>query len=136
MRVLAISFGLVLSPALASAQIGNPAGLAPDTTMEKPGVPAPNQTNYQDRLFAQLVTAGGMAEVDLGKFAADKTDHDGVKAFANRMVRDHGKANEQLKSVADKSKIPLPRAVDADHQKIRSDLEKLDGAEFNLAYMA
>ncbi|ESX80704.1 membrane protein [Mesorhizobium sp. LSHC420B00] len=118
------------------AQIGNPAGLAPDTRMEKPGVPAPNQTNYQDRLFAQLVTAGGRAEVELGRLAAEKTSHDGVSAFANRMVEDHDEANKQLKSVADKSEIPLPEELDPDHKKIRADLEKQDGVAFDLAYLA
>lgn len=136
MRTLAITLGLALLPNFASAQIGNPAGMAPDTRMEKPGVPAPNQTNYQDRLFAQLMTAGGMAEVELGKLAAGKTGNDGVKNFANRMLEDHGRANEMLKSLADKSKIPLPAEIDADHTKIRADLEKLEGSEFDRAYMA
>ncbi|WP_237684215.1 hypothetical protein [Pseudaminobacter soli (ex Zhang et al. 2022)] len=36
------------------SQIGNPAGLAPNTVIEQPGVPAPGQSNYQDNLFAQL----------------------------------------------------------------------------------
>jgi len=136
MRAVVVTFGLALSPVYASAQIGNPAGWAPDTKMEKPGVPAPNQTNYQDRLFAQLLTAGGMAEVELGKFAAGRTNDDGVKTFANRMVDDHTQANDMLKSVADKSKIPLPDEPDADHKKIRADLERLDGTEFDLAYLA
>ncbi|MER8788731.1 DUF4142 domain-containing protein [Mesorhizobium sp. M0983] len=136
MRAAAITFAVGLSPCCAMAQIGNPAGLAPDTRMEKPGVPAPNQTNYQDRLFAQLVTAGGRAEVELGRLAAEKTSHDGVSAFANRMVEDHDEANEQLKSVADKSEIPLPEELDPDHKKIRADLEKQDGVAFDLAYLA
>jgi putative membrane protein len=136
MRVFAIALGLALAPIQTSAQIGNPAGMAPDTKMEKPGVPAPNQTNYQDRLFAQLATAGGVAEVEFGKFAADKTDHDGVKQFANRMVEDHGKANSRLRSIAQKSKMPLPEGLDSDHKKMRSDLEKMDGARFDLAYLA
>ncbi|MER9332250.1 DUF4142 domain-containing protein [Mesorhizobium sp. M0488] len=136
MRAVAVAFTLALSPCCALAQIGNPAGLAPDTRMKKPGVPAPNQTNYQDRLFARLVTAGGMAELELGRLAAGRTNHDGVRQFANRMVDDHSKANEQLRSMADKSKIPLPDELDPDHQKIRADLEKQDGAAFDLAYLA
>jgi putative membrane protein len=136
MRAIATIIALALSTTCASAQIGNPAGFAPDTAFKKPGVPAPNQTNYQDRLFAQLTTAGGMAEVDIGRLAAGKTKHDGVRQFANQMADDHGKANEELKSLADKSKIPLPDKFDPDHKKIRAALEKLDGAEFDLAYLA
>ncbi|MER8442948.1 DUF4142 domain-containing protein [Mesorhizobium sp. M1066] len=135
MRAAVMTVALALSPCCALAQIGNPAGLAPDTSMEKPGVPAPHQTNYQDRLFAQLITVGGRSEIELGRLAAGKTSHDDVREFANRMVDDHDKANEQLKSVADKSKISLPEGLDPDHKKIRSDLEKLDGTAFELAYL-
>jgi len=136
MRVAAITLGLLLSPAHGMAQIGNPAGFAPDTLMDKPGVPAANQTNYQDRLFARLLTAGGLAEVELGKLARSRSDDGTVKEFADRMVNDHGKANDALKSIADKSKTPLPGELDPDHKKIKADLEKLKGSEFELAYMA
>lgn len=118
----------------ASAQIGNPAGWAPDTRLEAPGVPAPNQTNTQDRLFAQLFAAGGLAEVELGRFAAGKARSSTVKEFANRMVEDHTSANEKLSAIAEKSKIPLPTELSADHQRIREDLEKQDEG-FDLAYM-
>ncbi|RUY84535.1 DUF4142 domain-containing protein, partial [Mesorhizobium sp. M7A.F.Ca.CA.001.12.2.1] len=46
MRAAIMTVVLAVSPCCALAQIGNPAGLAPDTSMEKPGVPAPHQTNY------------------------------------------------------------------------------------------
>jgi putative membrane protein len=136
MRAAAITLGLFLSPAQALAQIGNPAGLAPDTRMEKPGVPAPNQTNYQDRLFAQLLAAGGMAEVELGRFAQERTGHEDVKRFSDQMVADHSEVNDALRSIANESKIPLPGEIDADHKKVRADLEKMNGVEFDLAYMA
>ena len=135
MRHVAIALGLALLPASAVAQIGNPAGMAPDTKMEASGKPAPNQTNYQDRLFAQLASGGGMAEVEFGRLAAERAGNSRVKEFAQRMVEDHGKANDTLKGLADKSKIPLPVELGPDHQKQRSDLEKLEGAAFDLAYM-
>ena len=71
MRLSALALGLAILPSSVCAQIGNPAGMAPDTKMESPGVPAPNQTNYQDRLFARLATVGGNAEVDLATLASD-----------------------------------------------------------------
>ncbi len=135
MRALTIMLGLVLLPGHALAQFGNPAGWAPDTRTDAPGKSAPNQTNYQDRLFAQLVTAGGLAEVELGRLAAGKSTNDEVKAFADRMVGDHTDANAKLKAIADKSRMPLPDRLDPDHEKMRADLEKLDGARFDLEYM-
>jgi putative membrane protein len=136
MRIPIIAVGLVAvsaSPVL--AQFGNPAVLAPDTMMQSPGVPAPNQTNTTDRLFAQLAAAGGMAEVEFGKIAGDKAEAPGVKDFARMMVEDHGEASKTLISIADKSKIPLPKVLDKDHENLRRDLEKLDGASFDLTYL-
>lgn len=118
----------------ASAQIGNPAGMAPDTRMEAPGVPAPNQTNTQDRLFAQLLAAGGLAEVDLARLAVEKASKPSTKEFAKRMLEDHSAANEKLMGIAEKSKIPLPQELDQDHKKIREDLDKQNSG-FDLAYM-
>jgi putative membrane protein len=134
--VFSLALGIVAFPVPVPAQTGNPAGWAPDTRMEEPGVPAPNQTNYQDRLFARLVTAGGMAEIELGKLAAGRTSNEGVKHFANRMMDDHGKATERLRTVAGKSKIPLPDELDRDHQKIHRDLQELQGTQFDVAYMS
>jgi putative membrane protein len=133
MRFFILVSGTAIAfPAL--AQIGNPAGWAPDTLLEAPGVPAPNQTNTQDRLFARLVAAGGLAEVELGKLAAGKARSSTVKEFASRMIDDHTSANEKLMRIAEKSKIPLPTELDKDHQAIRDDLEKRDSG-FDLAYM-
>jgi putative membrane protein len=136
MRRVAIAFSLAILPVSAvMAQIGNPAGMVPDIRLDAPGVPAPSQTNYQDRLFAQLAAAGGMAEVEFGNLAAERAANSGVKEFAHRMVEDHGKANDRLKGLADTSKIPLPDELDPDHKRQRAELEKLEGAEFDLAYM-
>ncbi|MEZ2126269.1 MULTISPECIES: DUF4142 domain-containing protein [unclassified Sinorhizobium] len=126
---------LVLLSGTAAAQIGNPAGMGVDTRMSKPGVPAPHQTNNQDRLFAKLAAAGGLAEVELGKMAGGKAKADAVKQFADMMVRDHTDANTKLKDLADAAKIPLPSELDPDHQLVRDRLNKLNDEAFDAAYI-
>ncbi|MBZ9897330.1 MULTISPECIES: DUF4142 domain-containing protein [unclassified Mesorhizobium] len=136
MRLLATVVGLALLPAAtAFAQFGNPAGMAPDTMKESPGKPMPHQTNYQDRLFAQLTAAGGLAEVRFGELAG-KSENAAVKDFARRMVDDHQRANDRLKSLAEAAKMPLPPGLDAEHEEMRTRLEKLTGVEFDLAYIS
>jgi len=135
MRSLPIAIGLTLIPFYGWAQFGNPAGMAPGTKMEAPGKPAPGQTNYQDWLFVSLAAAGGMAEVDLGALAAGRAASDGVKTFARRMVEDHTEANRKLKEIAEGANVTLPDAVDPDQARMKADLEKLQGAEFDSAYM-
>jgi putative membrane protein len=136
MRKVLIATALVLLPWQVHAQIGNSAGWSPDTRTEKAGLPSPDQSNYQDHLFAQLAAGGGLAGVDLGKLAAGKAVDPGVKRFAQRMADDHDKSNGKLKSIAQKSNIPLPTNIDAEHGKARADLNKLNGQQFDRAYLA
>jgi putative membrane protein len=126
---------LAVLPAAALAQIGNPAFMAPDTRFESPGVPAPNQTNTTDRVFAELAAEGGLAEVTFGELAEGRSGATAVGDFARRMVDDHTAANDRLAGIAEKSRIPLPDALNSEHAALRDRLETLEGAAFDLAYM-
>ncbi|MDX3928251.1 MAG: DUF4142 domain-containing protein [Shinella sp.] len=119
----------------AAAQIGNPGFMGADTRFSEPGVPAPHQTNNSDRLFARLIAAGGMAEVDFGRLAADRAEAGAAKDFARLMVEDHTAANDKLKSLAEAAKIPLPDKLDPDHVRMRENLEPLNGRTFDIAYI-
>jgi putative membrane protein len=131
--IASAAFGAFVGVAI--AQIGNPAGMAPDTLFEAPGKPAANQTNTQDRLFAQLLAAGGLAEVELGKLAGERASEESVKKFAQKMIDDHTAAGRELASIASKSKIPLPDKLDPEHVVLRQKLEALQGDSFDLAYL-
>ena len=51
---------------------------------------------------------GGMMEVAMGKMAEQNAQSDDVKSFGKRMVTDHSKANDELKSIASKKVVQLP----------------------------
>jgi len=51
---------------------------------------------------------GGMMEVAMGKLAEQNGQSDDVKSFGKRMVTDHSKANDELKSIAAKKGVKLP----------------------------
>jgi len=86
--------------------------------------------------FVKTAAEGGMAEVELGKLATDKASNPKVKEFGQRMVTDHGKWNEELKSLAASQSITLPTTLNAKHQALKDRLSKLSGAAFDRAYMA
>ncbi|MDB5007444.1 MAG: Membrane protein [Mucilaginibacter sp.] len=88
-----------------------------------------------DAKFATKAAAGGMAEVEIGKLAGQKTTNAQIKSFAAMMVTDHGKANDALMAIAKTKNITLPATLDADHQKKMDDLSKLSGADFDKAYV-
>ena len=49
-----------------------------------------------------------MMEVAMGRQAEQNGKSDDVKSFGKRMVTDHSKANDELKSIAEKKGVKLP----------------------------
>jgi putative membrane protein len=88
-----------------------------------------------DRKFIEEAAKGGMAEVELGQLAAQKGQSDQVKQFGQKMVDDHGKANDQLKQLASSKGVTLPTEVDGKTKRELDRLSKLSGADFDREYM-
>src|SRR5436305_5243851 len=99
---------------------GNPAGMKPGSPEIAPGKPGPHVTNDTDRLFSRIVAMGGMAEVEFAKLVEKRSHDPAVERFASRMIEDHGKANEQLASLAKAGDIPLSKSLDPEHEATRS----------------
>jgi putative membrane protein len=62
----------------------------------------------KDKTFMKKAAKGGMREVAMGQIAEQKAQSEDVKSFGKRMVTDHGKANDELKSIASKKGVELP----------------------------
>jgi putative membrane protein len=61
----------------------------------------------KDKTFMHKAAKGGMMEVAMGKLAEQNGMSDDVKSFGKRMVTDHSKANDELKSIAEKKGVKL-----------------------------
>lgn len=99
-----------------------------------------NETNESNvdgdgAAFMKTAALGGMMEVDLGKLAAENASDAKVKAFAAKMVTDHTKANNELKTIAQESGITLPEEYPADVKAHIDEMKKLKGAKFDAHYM-
>jgi putative membrane protein len=92
------------------------------------------RANHGDAQFARAAAFGNLAEIQLGKLAADRASSDVVKAFALRMVTQHGAATDQLKAAAQKDNIALPDRLNSRDQQIYDHLVKLHGAAFDHEY--
>lgn len=88
-----------------------------------------------DKMFMKKAAEGGLAEVQLGQLAADKASSNDVKQFGQQMVDDHGKANDQLKSIAQQKGVTLPTDLSAKDKAEKNRLSKLSGEQFDRAYM-
>jgi putative membrane protein len=87
-----------------------------------------------DADFVKAAAEGGLAEVKLGQLAEDKAQTQAIKDFAKRMLTDHTKAGDDLKTIASKENITLPAQLDAKDQAVYDRLSKLSGKAFDRAY--
>ena len=148
---LVLSGLLVLVPMNAFAQAPQPGAGSQSPQTQQPGAPGstqtpgtvPDQTGPQmsqvpkadDPGFAKKAAQGGLAEVELGKLAAQKASDPDVKAFGQQMVDDHGKINDQLKEAAQQSKLTLPDSPSSKQQSQYQKLQSLSGPAFDKAYV-
>jgi len=145
---LAVSAMLACLSASAQQQSTRPPDTGKPTTGATQGTPksaadqsaptgkqATTKVARADRKFIEEATEGGLAEVELGKLAQQKSQSTMVKEFGSRMVQDHGKANDELKQWASQKSMTLPTELDAKHKATRDKLSKLSGAQFDRAYM-
>lgn len=89
-----------------------------------------------DAKFAVAAANGGMAEVELGTLAQEKAVNAKVKDFGSMMVKDHSKANDEMKALAKSKGITLPDSIDSKEKKVKSDLSAKSGADFDKAYVS
>lgn len=89
----------------------------------------------EDKKFFKEAASGGMMEVQLGQLAKDKAQSQDVKDFGSRMVTDHGKANDELKQLAQQKKWTLPTKLEHKHKSMVGKMQKVSGSEFDKKYM-
>lgn len=129
MAISVISCGLLMAPAFAQSS-GDP-----DSSQSSARSTRKAEPSATDVQFMKKAAEGNKAEVELGKMAEQKASSGAVKAFGQRMMKDHQQATEQLESVAGKFGVTLPNKVNAKDQATKDRLEKLSGKEFDQAYM-
>ena len=69
-----------------------------------------------DQNFIQKAAIGGLAEVSLGQQVSPVAKNADAKKFADKMVTDHSKANDELKQLASNKGITLPSETDQEHK--------------------
>lgn len=128
--LLAAAASLALAPAVFAQGAMSPrSGQQPAAGAESA------QLSAADEKFVTNAAVGGMFEVQSSELAEEKAQSAEVKDFAEQMVQDHGKANDELKSAARKLGAEIPTKLDAKHAQMIDKLEGLSGAQFDSAYI-
>ncbi|MGA8089211.1 MAG: DUF4142 domain-containing protein [Terracidiphilus sp.] len=152
---LCLSAGTVLlSGVVALAQMpGNPQPQQPTMPGQQPMAPtnpgnpnmgpgtypgtAPMGQDFAEKAFVSKALEGGEAEVQLGQLAAQKSQSDDVKQFAQKMVSDHSQmADKWFKPVAKQLGVPEPKGPSKKDKKEIAKLQGLSGQDFDRAYIS
>jgi putative membrane protein len=85
-------------------------------------------------VFVKKAALDGMTEVEAGKVALSKSQDPAIREFAQRMVKDHGKANGELESLAATKGLNAPKQLDPEHKEMLDTLKSKNGKDFDQAY--
>jgi putative membrane protein len=88
-----------------------------------------------DEQFVMKASEDGLAEVNHGMLAAQKAASPEVKQFGQRMVQDHGKANQELLDLANRKQFKVAKDMGEKHKAVQTKLSSLSGAEFDRQFM-
>ena len=145
--LLALAALALLGIPSATAQIGRGGGASPSTPQQgtQPGVSPLDQTTTTqnnpteqqmvDNSFVRKALQGGLAEVQFGQLALQKSSNDDVKQFAQRMVNDHTKLGDEMKQIAQQLKVKVPDSPSGKDKSAINKLQALNGDDFDKAYI-
>lgn len=94
------------------------------------------QLTSQDQKFVMEAAHGSLMEVELGRLATQKASNADVKAFAQRMVTDHGTATTRLQQAVSQRGVTLPTTLPRNMRNEMGRLNRASGAEFDRQYMS
>jgi putative membrane protein len=85
--------------------------------------------------FVQFASETDLAEINLGRLAAQRGGSAAVKKFGDQMVTDHSKSNAKLLQIANKKQLRPASEMDAKHRELADKLAKMNADEFDRTYM-
>jgi putative membrane protein len=94
-----------------------------------------SQLDRGDRKFVEDAALDGMKEVEAGKVASGRASDPSVKAFADRMVKDHSDANKKLMDLAQSKGVTPPTELRKSDRRTIDSLARMNGDKLDQWYM-
>jgi putative membrane protein len=124
-------WALAAGIAVVTIAVGAPSILA----QGKGSAPAP-PAYVPDHTFLLNAATAGLEQVRLARLAVLRAANPDVKGFAQRLVDERGKANDQLRQLASgKGVKDLPAHPDRSTQALFDSLDKRSGDNFDVSYI-
>lgn len=105
-----------------------------DKSADKSTTKAGGKLARADVAFLKQAAQNGHAEVESSKLAVTKASNTQVKGFAQQMVDDHTKANEELAALAASKGVDVPKEPSVAQKAKMKMLSSADGANFDKRY--
>ncbi|MEX5747858.1 DUF4142 domain-containing protein [Massilia sp. X63] len=140
-RLLALSLaGAMFAAGAAQAQTGAqgsaPTAAAKTSTAGTATAGAqPAKLDRSDRNALIEMAQSNMAEIASGKLALTKAANPEIKAYAQRMVDEHGKTLAEVQALAQAKGVELPKELSVKFKAKGAMLEALSGDIFDRTYM-
>ena len=88
-----------------------------------------------DQKMMRDIAYSNISEIATGKLALERSQSDDVKSFAQKMIDDHTKAQQELQTLADSKGVKLPTEPDAKHKALAKVMAGMKGDAFDKRYL-
>lgn len=123
------------APQQPSSPSQQPSPTQAPTPGAEPGA-APTAQGFGDQAFVSKALEGGVAEVQLGQLAQEKSQSQDVQQFGKKMVSDHTQMGEKwFKPVAKQMGVSEPKGPSKKDKKLIEKLQGLSGQQFDTEYI-
>lgn len=137
--LLALAFSFGAAQAQGTPGIGSSVTGGRSAPAAQPGTGTRNTPQAKlargDRKFVEHAAQGGMFEVQAGQLAVSRASNPQVKAYAQRLVDDHSKANDELTQIANAKGVELPAAPKRSDRREIEKLAKKTGGDFDKEFV-
>lgn len=94
-----------------------------------------NSINSNDQSYVTMAALSNTAEVSSSQLADSISTDPAIKAFAQKMISDHTKAQDSLQLIAGQLGLYAPDSLDAEHVQAAAMLKTMSGTAFDSAYI-
>ena len=116
--------------------MSSPDGMSSPGGISSPRTTSPNRSlTATDKQFITKAAQSDQTEIQTSQLALKRSKNQEVKNFAQRMIQEHTNSTQQLTQIAKKKGFTPPKDVGKENKALLSKLSKLNGTNFDRAYM-
>lgn len=135
LKVVLIASAVAAMFSTAAVQAQSTSAAQSDTSAQTSSTGSMAKLSSGDEKALKDMAQANINEIAAAKIALNKAESNDVKAFAQKMVDDHGDALTKVQTVAKQKDVTLPTEPDAQHKAMADKLEKESGDAFDKMYM-